>query len=134
MPWESENGAVRFSGRLADLMSIVMTAYDQDTVSGACDVAPGTYVTATATVLRELVIESLEAEPGTGDPEAAAYLARVSDAVHEDADGTVHIAIFAVLDDIAEHTSSAALEAWLASPAVRSAIAAVATTGLPPER
>ena len=133
MPWQSEDGAVHFSGRLADLMAIIMTAYDQDSVAGTCEVAPGTYVTAAATVLREVVIESLEAESGAGDPEAAAYLARVSDAVHEDADGTVHIAIFAVLDDIAEHTSSAALEAWLGSPAVRDAIRAVATTGLPPE-
>jgi hypothetical protein len=133
MPWQSENGAVRFSGRLADLMGIVMTAYDQDTASGACSVAPGVYVTATATVLRELVIESLEADPQAADPEAAEYLARVSDAVHEDTDGTVHIAIFAVLDDIAEHTSSAALEAWLASPAVRDAILAVANTGLASE-
>jgi hypothetical protein len=134
MPWESEDGAVRFSGRLADLMAVVMTAYDQDTASGAIDVVPGTYVTATASVLREVVIESLEAEPGTADPEAVAYLARISDAVHEDADGTVRIEIFALLDDIAEHTTSAALEAWLASPAVREAIRAVATTGLPPEQ
>jgi hypothetical protein len=134
MPWHNQNGAIRFTGPLADLMAIVMTAYDQDTACGACNVAPGTYVTASATVLRELVIESLEAaDPDTTDPEAAAYLARVSDAVHEDADGTVHIAIFAVLDEIAEHTSSAALEAWLASPAVRDAILSVATTGLPQE-
>jgi hypothetical protein len=133
MPWESENGAVRFSGRLADLMAVIMTAYDQDMASGACDVAPGTYVTAAASVLREVVIESLEADTGVPDPEAAAYLKRVSDAVHEDADGTVHIAIFAVLDDIAEYTSSDALEAWLSSPAVRGAIHAVATTGVPPE-
>ena len=134
MPWESEDGAVRFSGRLADLMAVVMTAYDQDTASGAIEVVPGTYVTAAASVLREVVIESLEAEPGASDPEAVAYLARVSDTVHEDADGTVRIEIFAVLDDIAEHTTSAALEAWLASPAVREAIRAVATSGLPPER
>ena len=125
MPWESEDGAVRFSGPLADLMVVVMTAYDQDTASGACDVAAGTYVTAAASVLREVTIESLEAESGAPSPEAAAYLARVSDAVHEDADGTVHIAIFAVLDDIAEHTNSAALEAWLSSPAVRDAIRAL---------
>jgi len=125
MPWESVNGSVRFSGQLADLMAIIMTAYDQDIACGACDVAPGEYVTAAATVLRELVIESLQAEPGNADPQAAAYLTRVSDAVHEDADGTVHIAIFVVLDDIAEHTNSAALEAWLASPAVRDAIRAL---------
>ena len=36
MPWENQNGGVRFSGRLADLMAIIMTAYDQDTPSGAC--------------------------------------------------------------------------------------------------
>jgi hypothetical protein len=114
-------------------MAIVMTAYDQDTASGACNVAPGAYVTASASVLREVVIESLEAETGTPDPEALAYLERVSDAVHEDAEGRVHIEIFAVLDDIAEHTSLAALEAWIASPAVRDAILAVATTGLPAE-
>ena len=125
MPWESVNGSVRFSGQLADLMAIIMTAYDQDAACGACDVAPGEYVTAAATVLRELVIESLQAEPGNADPQAAAYLARVSDAVREDADGTVHIAIFVVLDDIAEHTNSAALEAWLSSPAVRDAIRAL---------
>jgi hypothetical protein len=134
MPWESVNGTVRFSGRLADLMAIVMTAYDQDTASGALDVVPGTYVTACASVLREVVIESLEADLGTPDPEAIAYLARVSDAVHEDADGTVHIEIFAVLDDIAEHTNTAALEAWLGSPAVRDAIRAVATSSPPPGR
>ena len=133
MPWENHDGGIRFSGRLADLMAIIMTAYDQDTLSGACQVAPGTYVTAAASVLREVVIESLEADPQSDDPEATAYLQRVSDAVHEDDDGNVQIAIFAVLDDIAEHTSSAALEAWLASPAVREAILAVATTGLPQE-
>lgn len=133
MPWHSENGSVRFSGRLADLMGIIMTAYDQDTAAGACQVAPGAYVTATATVLRELVIESLEADPQASDPAAAAYLARVSDAVHEDADGRVHIEIFAVLDEIAEHTSSPALEAWLASKAVRDAILAVTSTGVTTE-
>jgi hypothetical protein len=133
MPWENHDGGIRFSGRLADLMAIIMTAYDQDTLSGDCQVAPGTYVTAAASVLRELVIETLEADPQAGDPEAAAYLQRVSDAVHEDADGNVQIAIFAVLDDIAEHTSSTALEAWVASPPVRQAILAVATTGLPQE-
>ena len=133
MPWENHDGGIRFSGRLADLMAIIMTAYDQDSLSGACQVAPGTYVTAAASVLREVVIESLEAEPGPPEPEAAAYLQRVSDSVHEDEDGNVHIAIFAVLDDIAEHTSSAALDAWLASPAVREAILAVATTGVPQE-
>jgi hypothetical protein len=93
-------------------------------------VSPGEYVTAVATVLRELVIESIEADPLAAEPEAAAYLQRISDAVHEDADGTVHIAIFAVLDDIADHTTPAVLEAWLATPAVRDAIIAVATTGL----
>jgi hypothetical protein len=133
MPWESQNGGVRFSGRLADLMAIVMTAYDQDTVAGVCAVAPGAYVTASASVLREVVIESLEAETGSLEPEAVAYLDRVSEAVHEDEDGTVHIAIFAVLDDIAEHTSAQALDTWIASPAVREAILAVAATGLPQE-
>jgi hypothetical protein len=133
MPWENHDGGIRFSGRLADLMAIIMTAYDQDTLSGACQVAPGIYVTAAASVLREVVIETLEADPQAADPEAAAYLQRISDAVHEDEDGSVHIAIFAVLDDIAEHTSSSALEAWVASPAVREATLAVATTGLPQE-
>jgi hypothetical protein len=133
MPWENHDGGIRFSGRLADLMAIIMTAYDQDTLSGDCQVAPGTYVTAAASVLREVVIETLEADPQVDDPGAAAYLQRISDAVHEDDDGNVHIAIFAVLDDIAEHTSADALEAWLASPAVRGAIHAVATTGVPPE-
>jgi hypothetical protein len=133
MPWESQNGGVRFSGRLADLMAIVMTAYDRDTAAGVCAVAPGAYVTASASVLREVVIESLEAEPGAPEPEAVAYLARLSEAVYEDEDGTVHIAIFAILDDIAEHTSAEALEAWLASPAVREAILSIAATGLPQE-
>lgn len=131
MPWTAENGGVRFSGPLADLMAVIMTAYDIDTAVGACDVAPGTYVTAAATVLRELVIEALEADPEASGPEGAAYLQRVSDAVSEDADGTVHIAIFAVLDDIAENTAIPALEAWLAAPPVRDAILKVATTGLP---
>jgi hypothetical protein len=133
MPWESQNGGVRFSGRLADLMAIVMTAYDQDTNAGVCAFAPGAYVTASASVLREVVIESLEAEPGAPEPEAVAYLARLSEAVYEDENGTVHIAIFAILDDIAEHTSAEALEAWLASPAVREAILSIAATGLPQE-
>ena len=133
MPWTTENGGVRFSGHLADLMAIVMTAYDQDAASGACDVAPGTYVTATATVLRELVIESLEADSESAGPQGAAYLERISGAVTQDADGTVRIAIFAVLDDIAENTSAPALEAWLGTPAVRDAILKVATTGLPPQ-
>lgn len=126
MPWQTEGDSVGFSGPLADLMGLVMTAYDQDTESGACDVAPGVYVTATAIVLREIVLESL-----AGDAEASDFLERVSDALHEDDDGNVEIATFALLDDVAEHISPEGLEAWMGAQEVRAAILDLAMTAFP---
>ena len=126
MPWENQNDNIRFSGPLADLMGIIMTAFDQDTASGACVVSPGVYVTASAVVLREVVIESLES-----DAEATEFVKSISNAIHEDEDGTVRIATFELLDEIAEHISVEALEGWVGSPEVRSAINDLGTSAFP---
>lgn len=126
MPWQTEGDNVNFSGALADLMAVIMTAYDQDAEAGTCDVTPGTYVTATAIVLREIVLESLAEEP-----DASEFLERVSASLHEDEDGNVEIATFALLDDVAEHISAEGLDMWLGSPEVRSAIVDLAMTAFP---
>jgi len=118
MPWTSEGDNVSFSGPLADLMGIIMTAYDQDVAEGTCTVSAGVYVTATAVVLREVVIESLE-----GHTEAAEFLEFMEGTLHEEDDGTVQISTLPMLDRIAEHIDHVALESWLGSPAIREAIA-----------
>jgi hypothetical protein len=123
MPWESEGDNVSFSGPLADLMGIIMTAYEQDCADGAGRPTPGEYVTASAVVLREVVLENFE-----NDPEAEEFVAHVSDAMSEDEDGHIHIATFALLDEIAEHIDGPALDFWLGSGAVRSAIMELAAT------
>ena len=123
MPWQSEDDNVSFSGPLADLMGAIMTAYEQDCAEGTDQPTPGEYVTATAVVLREVIIENF-----TDDPEAAEFVQDVSDALTEDEDGTVHIATFELLDNIAEHIDPAALDHWLGSMPVRSAIVELATT------
>ncbi len=63
MPWQSEGDNVSFSGPMADLMGLIMTAYEHDCTDGAEHPTPGEYVTATAVVLREVVIEQFEDEP-----------------------------------------------------------------------
>jgi len=123
MPWSSEGDNVSFSGPLADLMGIIMTAYDQDVAAGTCAVSAGVYVTAAAVVLREVIIESLE-----GNPDAAEFLEFLEGTLHEEDDGTVQIATLPMLDRIAEHIETHALEGWLGSSAVRSAIAELSTT------
>ena len=35
MPWEAEEDGIRFSGHLTDLMALIMTAYEEQTASGA---------------------------------------------------------------------------------------------------
>ncbi len=117
MPWETEDGGIRFSGELADLMALIMTAYDQDTEAKITDVSAGVYVTATAIVLREVIIESLEETEETAD-----FIKRVSDALQEDEDGAIEISTFALLDDIAENIKPEALDTWMASKKVRDAI------------
>ena len=123
MPWSSEGDNVSFSGPLADLMGIIMTAYDQDVAAGTCTVSAGIYVTATAVVLREVVIESLE-----GHAEAADFLAFMEGTLHEEDDGTVQISTLPMLDSIAEHIDTVALEGWLGSPAIREAIAGLSVS------
>ena len=118
MPWTSEGDNVSFSGPLADLMGIIMTAYDQDVAAGTCTVTAGVYVTAAAVVLREVVIESLE-----GHTDAAEFLEFMEGTLHEEDDGTVQISTLPMLDSIAEHIDTAALEGWLGAPAIRDAIA-----------
>jgi hypothetical protein len=123
MPWSSEGDNVSFSGPLADLMGIIMTAYDQDVASGVCDVSAGLYVTAAAVVLREVVLESLE-----GHAEAAEFIEFIEGTLNEEDDGTVQISTLPMLDRIAEHIDTAALEGWMGSSAVRDAIAELSTT------
>ena len=123
MPWHTEDDNVSFSGPLADLMGAIMTAYDQDCPEGTDQPTPGEYVTATAVVLREVILENF-----ADDPEAADFVKGVSDAMTEEEDGAVHIATFELLDDIAEHIDPPALDHWLGSMPVRSAIVELATT------
>jgi hypothetical protein len=121
MPWEADGDGIRFSGHLTDLMTVIMTAYDQDTAAGTITATPGVYVTATAIVLREVMLESLAEQP-----DAVEFLQRVSDSLEEDEDGTVTIETFQLLDDVAEHIEAIAWERWLADPSARAAIAEVA--------
>jgi hypothetical protein len=123
MPWQNDDDNVSFSGPLADLMGMIMTAYDHDCADGADQPTAGEYVTASAVVLREVVLENFE-----DDPEAAEFIQSISDALTEDEDGAVHIATFQLLDDIAEHIDAPALDYWLGSVSVRSAIVELATT------
>jgi hypothetical protein len=123
MPWQSDGDDVSFEGPLADLMGMIMTAYDHDCESGTNNPTSGEYVTATAVVLREVVIENFE-----DDPDAAEFVQLISDALHEDEDGAVHIATFELLDDIAEHIDAPALDYWLDSMPVRRAIMELAMT------
>jgi len=120
MPWEVDGDGIRFSGHLTDLMTLIMTAYDQDTESGAIAASPGVYVSATAVVIREILLETL-----ADDPEAAEFLQRASDSLSESDDGTVTMQTFQLLDDVAEHIENIAYEQWLSDPAVRAAIAEV---------
>ena len=120
MPWEADGDGIRFSGHLTDLMTLIMTAYDQDTESGAIAASPGVYVSATAVVIREILLETL-----ADDPEAAEFLQRASDSLSESDDGTVTMQTFQLLDDVAEHIENIAYEKWLFDPAVRAAIAEV---------
>ena len=121
MPWEAEGEGIRFTGHLTDLMTLIMTAYEEETSAGTVVASPGVYVTAAAIVIREILIETL-----SDQPEAAEYLDRVSAMLEEDDDGTVTIQTFALLDNVAEHIESVAYEQWLADPAARAAIAEVA--------
>lgn len=121
MPWEADGDGVRFSGHVTDLMTAIMIAYDQDTESGAVTASPGVYVTATAIVLREILLEAL-----AGQPDAEEFLQRASDTLVEAEDGTITMQTFRLLDDIAEHIEAIAYERWLADPAARAAIAEVA--------
>ena len=123
MPWQSEGDNVSFSGPLADLMGVIMTAFDHDCADTTGRPTAGEYVTASAVVLREVLLENLE-EQGA----ASEFFGRISDALSEDEDGNVHIATFALLDDIAEEIAPEALDAWLGADAVRSAITELATT------
>jgi hypothetical protein len=120
MPWEVDGDGIRFSGHLTDLMTLIMTAYDQDTESGAIAASPGVYVSATAVVIREILLETL-----ADDPEAKEFLQRASDSLSEGDDGTVTMQTFQLLDDVAEHIEAIAYEQWLSDPAVRAAIAEV---------
>jgi hypothetical protein len=122
MPWEANGDNVSFTGQMADLMGLIMTAYDQDIESGAVGVSAGIYVTSTAIVLREIVLENLE-----GNPDAEEFLERVSDSLTEAEDGTITISTFALLEDVAEHIDPAAVEAWIGDPAARAAIAELGT-------
>ena len=120
MPWENDGDGIRFSGHLTDLMSLIMTCYDQDTEASKVTASPGVYVTAAAIVMREILLEAL-----ADQPDAAEYLETVGAMLEEDEDGTVTIQTFALLDAIAEHIEAVAYEQWLADPAARAAIAEV---------
>jgi hypothetical protein len=120
MPWEVDGEGIRFSGHLTDLMTLIMTAYDQDSESGLVTASPGVYVSATAVVIREILLEAL-----ADDPEAEEFLRRASDSLTEGEDGTVTMQTFQLLDDVAEHIEAVAYEHWLSDPPVRAAIAEV---------
>ena len=122
MPWETDGDGIRFSGHLTDLMTLIMTCYDQDTEAGTVTATPGVYVTAAAIVMREILIEAL-----ADQPDAEEFLARASDSLHEAEDGTITMQTFQLLDDIAEHIEAIAYEQWLSDPAARAAIAEVAS-------
>ena len=121
MPWEADGDGIRFSGHLTDLMTLIMTAYDQDTEAGLVTASPGVYVTATAIVMREILLEALAEQP-----DAAEFLQRASDSLTESESGTITMQTFQLLDDIAEHIEAIAYEQWLSDPAARAAIAEVA--------
>jgi hypothetical protein len=123
MPWESEGDQVRFSGNLAALMDRVMAAYEEDTESGTVTATAGVYATATAIVIREIVMEGLAEQS-----EAAEFLERVSGLLDENEDGTVVVQTLAILEDVAEHIEAVAWTEWLADPGARSAIAEVAAS------
>jgi hypothetical protein len=124
MPWDNVEGdTLSFSGPLADLMGLIMTAFDQDCADPTGKPSAGEWVTAAAVVLREVLIENLEEAGDTSE-----FFQRISDALSEDEDGNVHIATFALLDDIAEQIDPTALTAWLGSGSVRAAIMELATT------
>ena len=125
MPWTPEADGIRFSGPLGDLMELILTTYDEEAAAGRIAVPQGTYVTAAAVVLREILLEA-PAEPGSEE-----LIARVSDALHEDEDGMITIDTFAMLDDMADHIELDALEHWLSDPAARAAIADVTSNALP---
>ena len=40
MPWETDGDGIRFSGHLTDLMTLIMTCYDQDTEAGTVTATP----------------------------------------------------------------------------------------------
>jgi hypothetical protein len=121
MPWETEGDGVRFSGHLTDLMSAIVTAYKEESDASRVVCSTGAYVTATAIVIREILLEQLADEP-----QAAEFLVRVGDALDEDDEGTVTIRTFDLLDDVAGHIEGQAWQAWLADPAARAAIAEIA--------
>lgn len=123
MPWETEGELVRFSGNLSELMDRVMAAYEQDSTTGTATVASGVYVTATAIVLREILLEALAEEQ-----EAAEFVRRLSDALEEEEDGTVTVQTLAILEDVAEHIEPTAWQQWLADAAAREAILEVASS------
>jgi len=120
MPWETEGEGVRFSGHLTDLMTAILAAYEEETRAGAITSNPGVYVTASAIVIREILLDQLAEQPEAGE-----FLARVEAALEEDEDGTVTVQTFQVLDDVAEHIEAVAWQAWIADPAARAAIAEV---------
>lgn len=121
MPWEHVNGDnISFSGPLADLMNMIMAAYEEDCPTG--DIQAGVYVTAAAAVLREVLLENLE-----NDPEAADFVEFISGTLKEDEDGTIRIMTFELLDETAEHIAPEALQHWLGLHQVRSAIIELST-------
>jgi len=120
MPWEPEGEGIRFSGNLAELMNHVMANYEEDTEAATVTTTPGVYATASAIVLREIIIEALEEQPETEE-----FLARLSAGVSEDDEGYVEVQTLAILDDVADHIEDAAWQAWLADSGVRAAVAEV---------
>jgi hypothetical protein len=125
MPWETEGELVRFSGNLSELMNHVMAAYEQDSSAGTAEVSSGVYVTATAIVLREILLEALAEEA-----EAAEFIERMGAALEEEDDGTVTVQTLAILEDVAEHIEPTAWQQWLADEAAREAILEVAGSTL----
>ena len=124
MPWENEAEGIRFSGPLVDLMELILGAWTAETEAGRVDVSQGVWVTASAIVIREVL---LEIEP---DETSEPLVERVSAAMHQDEDGVVTIDTFAMLDDVADHVDMAVLALWLADPSLRAAIADVTNSAI----
>jgi hypothetical protein len=121
MPWTADGDSVSFTGPLADLMTLIMGAYEEG--PGTAEDAPsaGAFITATAVALRGSLMDGL-----AEDTEAAEFVQRIDACLTENEDGSVTVSTFELLDDIADHIDLEPLQGWLTAPDIRGAIAQMA--------